>query len=194
MKKLYILATVCLALFSTSVLVSCNPEEPSIISDATSFESPSNGGSQSVSMTTNYEWTAKTSDPWLTVSPASGAKGTASFTIRAEANNSGAVRKGGVTVTCSTLNKSITVTQKPNMNQALIIKHTNSSFRVPSIKGNGFSGIVNWGDGAEENYSSSLSHTYSSSGSHILTIKSVGGTAFDLESIAGISEIDMGDF
>ena len=55
-------------------------------------------------------------------------------------------------------------------------------------------GKVLWGDGAEESYSSSLTHSYASAGSYTVTIKFTGSNAFEVATIAGIKEIDMTDF
>jgi len=64
------------------------------------------GGTTSISVTSNTTWTAASSDTsWLTVSPSSGS-GNGSFTITAAANNSTASRTG--TVTVKTTNNAIT--------------------------------------------------------------------------------------
>ena len=73
-----------LAVLLAPVLISCEQEDPSIDFDTTTIEMKADGGSQSVSLTTNYDWSATASDSWLQVSPASGKKGTAVLTIRAD--------------------------------------------------------------------------------------------------------------
>ena len=55
-------------------------------------------------------------------------------------------------------------------------------------------GIVKWGDGSEETYSSSLKHTYSSAGNHTVEINAAGAYGFKLASVAGVSEIDFAEF
>jgi len=170
------------------------PENPSLQVSASTLDVSAEGGSQTVNLTSNYEWTAKASDSWIQVSPASGGKGSASLTIKADANNTGKARKGSVLLTCHSVSKvTITVNQAANLSQSLVIKHDNPSFAIPVISGSGVTGKVNWGDGAEENYSSSLNHTYSSSGSHTVTIKLNGGTSFDLK-LTGVSEVDVTEF
>ncbi len=187
-----------------SVLVSCDPVEPepepvpepdpSLQVGSSSIDLGAEGGSQSVTLTANYDWSAKTTDSWLQVSPVSGQKGSASLTISADANNTGKARKGTVTVVCRSVNRTISVSQPANLAQSLVITHENTLFSIPVISGSGVTGKVSWGDGAEETYTTSLSHTYSSSGSHTVTIKLNGGTAFDLASIAGVKEIDVTEF
>lgn len=174
------------------LLVACQPEEPSLeLAGSTSFNLEPEGGSCDVGLTTNYAWEAQASDPWIHVSPASGEKGSVTITIRADANDSGKVRSGAVTVTCQSIRQTIKISQKANLAQSLVVRHDNSTFSIPVLTGSGIQGKVNWGDGAEENYASSLQHTYSSVGSHTVTLQFNGATGFELKSIAGVSEIAM---
>lgn len=190
MKRLLLLAVLL-----APVLMSCEKEEPSIdFGGSVSVEMPAEGGSTTVSLTTNYGWEASTADPWIQVSPASGMKGYATLTLRVLANDSGKARKGSVTVTCQTLNRGIQVSQQAKLTQSLVIKHDNPSFRIPSITGSGVTGKVDWGDGAEENYASSLFHNYASGGNHTVTIRLNGADAFELESVAGVTAIDLSSF
>ena len=183
-----------MAVFMLPLLLSCQKEEPSITFDVYQLEMDDSGGSQTVSLTTNYSWTATASDPWLQLSPASGDRGTTTLTIRAEANNQSTTRKGTVTVTCRELIRGLTVSQIPQLSQTLVIKHTNNVFPLPSFTGSSMVGIVKWGDGSEETYNSSLKHTYSSAGNHTVEINAVGAYSFKLESVAGVTEIDFGKF
>lgn len=161
---------------------------------ATTIEIDALGGSQTLSFSANYDWTAKASDAWIKVEPVSGNKGSFTLTVSAEVNNSGKDREGSVIVSCSTASTTIKVVQRANLNQSLSIMHENSSFRVPSFTGSGVIGKVSWGDGAEDTYSSSLVHSYAVSGSHTVTVKLCGGTGFDVASITGITSIDLSDF
>ena len=175
-------------------LMACEREDPSVNFDNTKVEFPSQGGSQTVSVTTNYAWTATTSDPWLSVSPSSGDKGSATITVKAQANDRTTARKGSVTITCRDLTRSITVSQLPALDQSLVIKHTLGSFVLPTFTGSSMVGQVNWGDGAEETYSNGLKHDYASAGSHTVEIKTAGAYSFKLESVAGVTELDFGNF
>lgn len=175
-------------------LMACEREDPSVNFDNTKIEFPSQGGSQTVSVTTNYAWTATTSDPWLSVSPSSGEKGSAIITVKAQANDRTTARKGSVTITCRDLTRSITISQLPALDQSLVIKHTLGSFVLPTFTGSSMVGQVNWGDGAEETYSSGLKHDYATSGSHTVEIKTAGAYSFKLESVAGVTELDFQKF
>ncbi|MBR5018809.1 MAG: BACON domain-containing protein [Bacteroidales bacterium] len=193
MRTIRILA-LCLAAFLLPFLTACEREDPSITFDNTSLEMLAAGGSQSVSLTTNYDWTATASDPWIQVSPSSGSKGTTTLNIRVDASDKSTARKGAVNVTCRELVRGITINQLPSLSQTLVIKHTNPTFRVPSFTGSSLSGMVKWGDGLEEKYSSTLTHTYTSAGSHTVEINASGAYSFKLESIAGVTEIDFLQF
>ncbi len=178
----------------TPALLSCEREEPSVNFDVATLDMKAAGGSQTVNLTTNYDWTATTSDPWLQVSPASGKKGTASLTVRADANDRSTLRRGSVTITCRDLTRSISVNQQPDLPQSLVIKHGNASFKAPSFTGSGMTGTVLWGDGAEETYRSGLIHTYASAGNYSVEIKTAGAYSFKVESVAGVTEIDFLNF
>lgn len=182
----------CLGLFA--VLSACDREDPSADFNPASLELPGEGGSQTVTLTANYDWTAKASDPWFQVTPASGKKGTVTLTIQASANDKASLRKGNVSVTLKDFTRSLPVSQLPNLDQALTIQHSGSSFTVPMMTGSTLSGKVNWGDGKEETYKVGLSHDYASSDSHTVLIKSAGAYSFKLESVAGVSEIDLQNF
>ena len=182
----------CVGLFT--VLAACEREEPSVEFNLATLDMPGEGGSQTVSLTANYDWTAKSSDPWLQVSPTSGKKGTATLTIQVAANDKATLRKGTVSVVIKDFSRGITVSQLPNLDQTLRILHTNNSFTVPSMTGSSLAGKVNWGDGAEETYKVGLKHDYSSAGNHALVIKTAGAYSFKLESIAGVTEIDLQSF
>lgn len=182
----------CLGLFA--VLSACNREEPSVEFSLGSLEMLGEGGSQTVSLTANYDWTAKASDPWIQVSPASGKKGSVTLTIQVPANEKASVRRGSVSVTIKDYSRSIAVTQLPNLDQTLTFQHSGASFTVPSMAGSSLAARVNWGDGTEEGYKVGLKHDYASSGSHTVVIKSAGANSFKLESVAGVREIDLQSF
>ena len=183
-----------LAVLLAPVLISCEQEEPSVKFDVTTIDLKSSGGSQSFSITTNYDWSATTSDPWLQVSPTSGKKGMATLTVSADANDRGTLRKGSVTIACRDITRSLTVNQQPDLPQTLVIKHGNASFKAPVFTGSSVSGTIFWGDGSEETYSNGRTHTYASAGNYSVEIKAAGAYSFKVESVAGVSEIDFLNF
>lgn len=193
MKKIHSLICAVAALV-LPLLASCEKEEPLISFDITSIDMKDAGGSQNVSLTTNYNWTATASDPWIQVSPTSGKKGTTTLAIRVEASDRSTARKGTVTVTCREMVRGVAVSQMPHLGQTLIFKHSASRFTVPTLTGSSVAASVKWGDGAEESYSSSLWHDYSAAGTHTVEINAAGAYSFKLESVAGVTEIDFSKF
>ena len=175
-------------------LLSCEREEPEMNFDATSFDLPAEGGTVSVNLTTNYDWKANPSDPWIVVTPASAKKGTSTVKIQVAANDKHTARKGTVSFDCHDMVRGVAITQMPMFEQSLLIKHQSASFTAPAFTGSSFAGVVNWGDGKEETYKAGISHDYGQmSGSPMFTveIKSTGGYSFSLKSVAGVSEIDF---
>lgn len=193
MKKIQTLLCVAAACL-LFVLTACEKEEPSVTFDKTALELTDAGGSQTVSLTTNYDWKANASDPWIQVSPASGGKGTTSLTIRVDANDKSTARKGTVNILCRELSRGVTINQLPHLSQSLRIKHTGSAFEIPVLTGSSLSGVVKWGDGSEDKYNSSLIHNYSAAGSHTIEIQCAGAYTFKLASVAGVTEIDFAQF
>ena len=191
MKRLIkIFAVVVLAV----LFASCEREEPSLNLNASDFAVLAKGGSQTVSFECNYNWTATASDPWISVSPASGNKGANSITIQVSENTGSSARNGSVTIDCSGLTRTVRVSQAQPFSQNISIVFTGSSLNAPKISGNGLNAEIDWGDGSIETYSATLKHSYSSSGSHTVTIKLAGGTAFEISNVTGISELDFQNF
>lgn len=183
-----------LAVFLVPVLFSCEKEDPSVNFDVTTIDMEPGGGYHTVSLRTNYDWTATTSDLWLEVFPTSGKKGTVTLTIKAVANDKGRSRRGRLNISCRELTRAVNVIQPPVLPQSLIVKHGNGSYTAPYLTGSSVTGIVKWGDGAEETYIGGLKHTYSSAGNHTLEINAAGANSFKVPSLVGVTEIDFLDF
>ncbi|MBR6054261.1 MAG: hypothetical protein IKP46_02860 [Bacteroidales bacterium] len=75
----------------------------------------------------------------------------------------------------------------------LVITHSLRTFSVPSITGNTARGLVEWGDGAMEDWTVGMSHNYSSGASHsvVITMKDIYN--FSLGNLTGITEIDASE-
>jgi len=78
--------------------------------DTESLSFTKDGGSSTVSVTSNTDWTVSDDADWLTVSAQSG-KGNGSVTITAAANTTYEARTATITVTVGTITKNISVTQ-----------------------------------------------------------------------------------
>lgn len=182
-------------LFAASLLlISCEKEEPQLALSIGMVEAPSDGFQQTFTVTSNRAWTASASDPWLSVSPTSGAKGETSVTVKVAANTGSSVRTGSVTFTCDEITRSVTVKQIQPFQQSLVFVHSNDIFYAPDMRGNGLSAEVDWGDGTVAAWRANAEHGYASSGTHTVTIKIAGATWFQTNDVTGISEIDLSGF
>lgn len=67
------------------------------------------GGSKTIRIVSEYDWTATTADSWLTLSAASGLSGRTSITVSAGLNNTGGALSGSVVITSTDLQHSVTI-------------------------------------------------------------------------------------
>ena len=83
---------------------------------------------------------------------------------------------------------------QPQYNQVFTLMHEASVFTVPTFNGNSVSGLIDFGEGAKQNYAPQAKWTYSSAGSHKVVIELAGATSLMMETLAGVSEIDLSGF
>ena len=76
-----------------------------------SLEFTGEAGEQSVTLTTNHEWAATTSDSWITVSPESSTQQNATLTVKVQKNGNYDSREGMVTIMAGAAREYIKVTQ-----------------------------------------------------------------------------------
>lgn len=111
MKKILFFATIVLAVLAASCT---KPKvEPAVtLSSGATATVPTSGDVVSITFSSNVPWTAKSSESWLTVSPASGEAGD-KITIKASAlkNETNDAREATVTITAETATAKVTVTQ-----------------------------------------------------------------------------------
>ena len=111
MKKILFFATIVLAVLAASCT---KPKvDPAVtIKSGTTATVPTEGDVVSITFSSNVPWTAKSSESWLTLSPASGEAGD-NITIKASAlkNESTDAREATVTITAETATAQMTVTQ-----------------------------------------------------------------------------------
>lgn len=104
-----------LAILAT--LVSCKDKEepstaPSLSIDKTEVELGKEGGSATITLTTNRDWTATTADKWITIEPAKGsASGEAQEVTITALPNTGTNRTGSVLFSIGVADKTIKVSQ-----------------------------------------------------------------------------------
>lgn len=77
----------------------------------------------------------------------------------------------------------------------LRVTHNAETFAAPLVQGTGLYGQVYWGDDTSGAYEAGRSiHTYSSVGTHIVSIDLWNAESVQFESLAGVSEIDLSKF
>lgn len=98
---------------AVSVLFSCQKAPSLTMSGPTNLELNADGGSNSITFTANRDWTIKSSDPWVTVSPSSGeaSDSPVTVTVRCGANTTYDDRTATVTIIMEELSQTVTIKQ-----------------------------------------------------------------------------------
>ena len=110
MKKVLLIASVLLG----ALLCSC--EKKIVVEDAVTIKTdaatvPVEGGVVSIALNSTVAWTAKSSQPWVTISPASGEAGDATIKASVLKNETNDDRTAEITVTAGTKSAKFTLTQ-----------------------------------------------------------------------------------
>jgi poly(beta-D-mannuronate) lyase len=121
---------------------------------ALASEFSENGESQSVTLTSNLNWTATADTNWITVSPSSGSNG-GSIVVSVEANPNYVKRRGIVTVAGGSISKTLEVTQSAAKNNGT------SGVLDPNIAPSGNFDLSTWKLNTPENNGSGFSETIS---------------------------------
>ena len=75
------------------------------------------------------------------------------------------------------------------------ILYVGSKAVLPILTGSGsVSGTVTWGDGSQEAYAASQSHTYSKEGEYRVEVQTLGATVVEFKDLETVSEIDLSGF
>lgn len=109
--------------------------DPILDVDSTSIDAPAEGGSYTVAVSTNLDWSASCPDEWVTMTPYNG-KGNASVTVAVAANEGEAARVAKVNFIAGDLRKVVTVKQEGKVPEPVI---------EPVLSGWGIVG--SWGNG-----------------------------------------------
>lgn len=92
------------------------PSKPAITLDVSSSDFTTDGGSNTISFTTEAPWTAEVlnsrADAWCSVSPTDGPAGDAEITVTTTANDTPDNRSASIVIKAGTTEKTITVSQK----------------------------------------------------------------------------------
>lgn len=76
-----------------------------------------------------------------------------------------------------------------NFSHSFGVVHTRITFVLPGITGSFMNATVDWGDGTEEVYGWTSSHSYSSTGEHTVTVTADNATSFKLGNLSGVTEL-----
>lgn len=111
-----VLAVALIFLSVAFCFYSCQKAPELTITSTSSIELSVDGSSGSITFTANRDWTASSSDPWVTISPSSGkaSDGTVTVTVRCNANTTYDDRTATVTIRMEDLSKTVTVRQPAN--------------------------------------------------------------------------------
>lgn len=99
------------------VLASCQKAPELTLTGPASLEISADGGSGSITFTANREWSVRSSDSWVSVTPSSGSAsdGTVTLSIRCFENTTYEDRTATVTITMEELSQTVTVKQPANL-------------------------------------------------------------------------------
>ena len=106
MKKYILISLAALA----ALALSCTPE-PTLSVSPTTISVSADAGSNSINVSANNAWSAKSSDGWIHISTASGEAGEGRMSFTYDANTSSDERQATITVFSSSLSQTVTVTQ-----------------------------------------------------------------------------------
>lgn len=98
-------------------MLSCSDDEtvPSLTLNLPEITVSNGGGFQIIPFESNVSWTAKSSESWCVVYPASGDASTKSITVTAATNESYDARSCNVTIVAGGVSKTVTINQSSNL-------------------------------------------------------------------------------
>lgn len=76
----------------------------------------------------------------------------------------------------------------------LTLTHSSTDFVLPVLTGDNVFGTVDWGDGSSGGYEIGGSHAYTGGGTWETVVESWNSTGFELRTLSGIEEIDLGSY
>lgn len=163
-----------------------------------SYPIAATGGKLNFEVNANVDFRIELSETWIRQTLSSTSRGLVEKSLHfiIDPNPKSEPREATIHLTSDDVEQIITIRQEARDNTNwLYITHTNPTFRVPYILGEGFlPGKVSWGDGTEERYRESLTHTYQETGSHIVTIETPGAEEFSVPDLINVTKIDLTQF
>ena len=133
------------------VIASCQKAPELTLSGLTTLEVSADGGSGTISFTTNRDWSASWSASWVSVSPSSGSAsdGPVTVTVRCEPNTTYDPRSATVTITAEGLTQTVTVSQASRLVPTAVdlgLRVKWASFNLGASKPEEYGDYYAWGE------------------------------------------------
>lgn len=163
-----------------------------------SYSIDASGGRLDFEVNTNVDFRVELSETWIRQTTSPSVRGLVGRTLHfiIDPNPTTEPREATILLVADDVEQTITIRQQACDNMSwLHITHTNPTFQVPYIYGDGFvPGTVSWGDGTEEEYRESLLHTYQEAGTYTVTIETPGAEEFSVSDLTNVTKIDLTQF
>lgn len=117
-------------------LASCQKAPELTLTGPASLEIGADGGSNSITFTANRDWSVRSSDSWVSVSPSSGtaSDGAVTVNIRCSENTTYEDRSATITITMEELTQTVTVKQPANLGIVIPTQSFNLASDARSIE------------------------------------------------------------
>lgn len=186
------------SIFLIFAAVSCQQEPQGELKLSTEEETMgSDGGVINLTVESNYRWTCNSGTKDIIISQKSGDAGTTGITVTVPGNPGEAARSIEVKFNCENAKAVLNVSQAGSRFDTLTVMHSSYYFPAISFDGTGFTGKINWGDGESGDfsyYSPMPSHEYSRASDYTVTVTTHDTEGFFLETMKGVSKIDLTKF
>lgn len=163
-----------------------------------SYSIDASGGTLDFEVNTNVDFRVELSETWIRQTTSPSVRGLVGRRLHfiIDPNPTTEPREATILLVADDVEQTITIRQQARDDMSwLHITHTNPTFQVPYIYGEGFvPGTVSWGDGTEEEYSESLLHTYQEAGTYTVTIETPGAEEFSVSDLTNVTKIDLTQF
>ena len=144
---------------------------------------------------TNVKLEISTTVDWIHYGTESRALESVPLTFTIDENLSLEKREGYIQIASGELKQEIKVIQQERTDRSIIqILHNNWNMIIPTITGNHLLGIIQWGDGLQEEYRVEATHPYTEGKEYLLQVDTWGAEEFELQNIEGIIEINLSKF
>lgn len=196
--------SIILVLAASLTAASCNkektiPEPPALTVSDNGFDLSAAAGTITVDVTSNTSYTCEITDPagktpsWITqIDTRAGSTKSISFRVSENTTTEDRVATIKFYAEKGRLDKRVVVKQLAR-ESVLSIYFQGDHFGVPVFTGSDVSGTVDWGDGSDaRDLNSEKVHYYESADDeHCITFRAVHVESFRVESLEGVSLIDL---